>query len=78
MIDYLELAVRIHDDGPVWVRLYNGIIICLTGVIDGDTFVAKFIPCSRNAREYKIAHREIKEFHERNELRTKIRSAEDC
>lgn len=66
MIDYLELTTRIYDDGPVWVRLYNGVVICLVDVLDKDTFKAKFIPCSANAREYKIAYTEVREYYDRN------------
>lgn len=62
MIDFSEIESKLHGKDRVWVRLYDGLKICLVGVVDGATFKAKFVPCARNAREYAIKHNEVKEF----------------
>jgi len=52
-----------ESSNDVWVRLYDGIRVCLTAVADSNTqlFVGKFVPCAHNAREYNIRYRTIKE-----------------
>lgn len=61
MLDYADIISRLQIK-PVWVRLYDGLRICLVAVLDNETFKAKFIPCASNASEYIIKHKEIKEF----------------
>jgi hypothetical protein len=73
LIEYLALAARVHDTGAVWVQLYNGAVLCLIDVVDEDTFKAKLLPTSKRAREYRIAHRDIKGFYNSGKLRKKRR-----
>lgn len=66
MIDeytYEQLCTELNNKKELWVRLYDGIRICLTGIQPGNDqrFVARFIPCSHNSRVYSIPFDKIKE-----------------
>jgi hypothetical protein len=57
-----QLCVLINDKKELWVRLYDGLRICLIKKInEQEAFVGKFIPCSSNSRTYTIAYKDVKE-----------------
>ncbi len=61
-VTFDELAWQVVDSDGVWVRLYDGLKLCLTDILLSDDvrFIAKFMPCARNAREYVIRFEEVK------------------
>ncbi|MFH1973048.1 MAG: hypothetical protein ABIK13_00355 [Patescibacteria group bacterium] len=63
-VTYQQIVEKILDAGSVWVRLYDGIKICLIDVIVQEPiiFIGKFLPCASNSKEYKIKFSEVKEF----------------
>lgn len=62
-ITFDGLTWQVVDSDGVWVRLYDGLKICLTDLVLGDDvrFIGKFMPCARNAKEYVIRFEEVKE-----------------
>ena len=65
MIDYNQLASLVCTEKEIWVRLHDGLKICLIDILEGETFIAKFLPCAENARKYEIEYNEIKEIIEK-------------
>ena len=59
---YSSFIELIGGDKDVWVTLYDDLFICLIGADPyvSDGFLAKFIPCGKNATVYKIAYDKIK------------------
>ena len=66
LLDFAEIDSKLAGREPVWVRLYDGLVICLTEVADGNTYKAKFMPCAKNSREYTIKKSCIKCKEERD------------
>jgi len=59
---YAEFIELIGGEDEVWVDLYDGLFICLVGAdsLTTEGFLAKFIPCARNARVYNIPYNKVK------------------
>ena len=59
-INFEQLCALVKDKREIWVRLYDGLRICLVKRIDDkEAFVGKFIPCSTNARTYTIPYKDV-------------------
>jgi hypothetical protein len=58
---FSSLFGKLQDGSQIWVRLHDGLKLCLVGVddIDRRVFIAKFLPCAANARTYPIRYDEI-------------------
>ena len=66
LINFDEINGGLARNEPTWVRLYDGLVICLIAVIDEKTYKAKFMPCAKNSREYVIKKSCIKCKEERD------------
>lgn len=55
---------KIAKSEPQWVKLWDDTIVCVTGKYEDGVYKAKFIPCAKNSREYRIKERQIKELYE--------------
>lgn len=61
-INFEQLCALVNDKHEIWVRLYDGLRICLVKrVLEKEAFVGKFIPCSHNARTYTIPYKDVRE-----------------
>ena len=61
-LSFEELAELATKEKGIWVRLNDGMQICLVGVKYpiGKIFTAKFIPCAKNSRTYEICYSDVK------------------
>jgi len=58
---FSTLFGKLQDGSQIWVRLHDGLKLCLVAVddIDRRVFIAKFLPCASNAQTYMIRYDEI-------------------
>lgn len=66
MISFSQLFDKVQTTDRVWVRLHDGLKLCLVAVENEEdqTFIAKFLPCASNARKYLIRYNEIKKLED--------------
>ena len=54
---------KLVEEGPVWIKLYDGMNFCLIDVFD-NCYEAKFLLCSPKSRVYNIKYKDITEVYE--------------